>query len=743
MQPTIHRHSFSRTGARWALGSLLGLGALFAQTASASALGDAIRQLGASDGLQRSVTLKELGIVDPVVLAGTATQDFYLPVPRGLPLGDASIAFDGRYLKGEPGTSTVVISLNGTPAVSQTVPDGEGTLQRNLPVAQPARASDFVRLGVNWRNRNNSQQRCDENHSLANSLTISPQTRLSYRVDPRDVRTIEDVWNTLPVRTTVLVSGRQLEQASFDSAWRIGASLQRNNRRMQVRALPAVGEVIDLRSLEVPAALAGVPAFAALRGAEPQHKLASDAELGALLMLGAAQVSGDIVVADKALQQRLTAAFAALQAQLAADPDAGQALQQWRARRAPLASEALASQQLRALPMGRQMVLAVASDAGARVAGLQEAALQRLLVSDNVTVAAAQPPQWDEAKGIRLSSLGGSPDSFDVLSRGEWTMNFPLSAVASQGRMPGEITLYVAAAPGASATRPVATLFWNGMLLSARQLDANGQPERLRARVPGYALGINNTLRVSVQRQPYSADCNEIPQPYPASVLPAISYVTPGKAEPNGSFIGLLPLLGARSQLLVPASYLSAAPAALERMANLAAASGLSASQAELVVAQADAPAKPSMPFVAMEVPVDGAKPLVTVTDGQQLRIRGKSLDWLDIKGLKQLSSAEVVTAGGQQGVLWRAIGEWTGGLGEPFLLNRGNIAVIGGDGPLAWLDSSNPDAGIPSGPREGAFHEWRNFLSWSVPGIAIALVVVVLLVLLAWAVARSKQPRH
>lgn len=623
------------------------------------------------------------------------------------------------------------------------MPDGEGTLQRNLPVAQPARASDFVRLGVNWRNRNNSQQRCDENHSLANSLTISPQTRLSYRVDPRDVRTIEDVWNTLPVRTTVLVSGRQLEQASFDSAWRIGASLQRNNRRMQVRALPAVGEVIDLRGLEVPAALAGVPAFAALRGAEPQHKLASDAELGALIMLGSAQVSGDIVVADKALQQRLTAAFAALQTQLAADPDAGQALQQWRARRAPLASEALASQQLRALPMGRQMVLAVASDAGARVAGLQEAALQRLLVSDNVTVAAAQPPQWDEAKGIRLSSLGGSPDSFDVLSRGEWTMNFPLSAVASQGRMPGEITLYVAAAPGASATRPVATLFWNGMLLSARQLDANGQPERLRARVPGYALGINNTLRVSVQRQPYSADCNEIPQPYPASVLPAISYVTPGKAEPNGSFIGLLPLLGARSQLLVPASYLSAAPAALERMANLAAASGLSASQAELVVAQADAPAKPSMPFVAMEVPVDGAKPLVTVTDGQQLRIRGKSLDWLDIKGLKQLSSAEVVTAGGQQGVLWRAIGEWTGGLGEPFLLNRGNIAVIGSDGPLAWVDSSNPDAGIPSGPREGAFHEWRNFLSWSVPGIAIALVVVVLLVLLAWAVARSKQPRH
>lgn len=740
MQPII-RHPFSRTSARWVLGSLLGLGALFAQAASASALGDAIRQMGAGDALQRSVTLKELGIADPVVLAGTAKQDFYLPVPHGLPLADASIAFEGRYLKGEPGTSSMVLSLNGVPAASQAVPDGEGTLQRALPVTQPARNTNFVRLGVNLYTRN-AQQRCDENHSLANSLTISPQTRLTYRVDPRDVRSIEDVWNTLPARTTVLVAGRQLEQATFDSAWRIGASLHRSNKRMAVRALPAVGEAVDLRGLEVPAALAGVPAFAALKGAEAQHKLANDAELAALIVLGAAQVSGDIVVADKALQQRLGAAFGTLQAQLSADADAGQALQQWRAQRAPLSTDALASQQLRALPMGRQMVLAVAADAGARVAGLQETAMQRLLVTDRVTVAAAQPAQWDNSNGIFLSSLGGTGESFDVLARGDWTVNFPLSAVASQGRMPTEITLYLAAAPGASSTRPVATLFWNGMLLSAKQLEANGQPERLRARVPGYALGLNNTLRVSVQRQPYSADCNEIPQPYPASVLPAISYVTPGKAEPDGSFIGLLPLLGAKSQLLVPASYLAAAPAALERIAGLAAASGLSASQAELVVAQGNAAAKPAMPFVAMEVPVDGAKSLVTVADGQQLQIRGKDVNWLDIKGLRQLSTAEVVTAGGQYGVLWHAIGDWTGGLGEPFLLNRGNIAVIGSEGPLALVDSRNPDASMPPGAGESAFHEWRSFMSWSVPTIAIALLVLVLLMVMAWAVARNRQAK-
>jgi hypothetical protein len=721
------------------LGSLLGMGALLAQDTWASALGDGIRQLGSGDGLRRSVTLKDLGIADPVVLAGTANQDFYLPVPPGLPLADASIAFDARYLKGEPGSSSMVLSLNGTPAVSQTVPDGDGLLQRNVAVSQPTRRASFVRLGVNWHTRN-SQQRCDDNHSLANSLTISPQTRFSYRVDPRDVRSIEDVWNTLPIQTTVLVAARQLDKTSFDSAWRIGASLQRGGKRMTVQALPAVGDVVDLRELSMPSALAAVPAFAALKAGVADHKIADEAELGALIALGVPAASGDIVLADAALQKRLDSALQALQGQLAADSDAAEAFQQWRARRAPMAAEALASQQLRALPLGRQMVLAVAADAGAQVAGLQETALQQLLVSDTVKVPVAQPPQWDGDKGVRLSSLGGTEASFDVLARGEWNVNFPLSAVASQGQMPSEITLFVAAAPGASSTRPVATLYWNGVLLAAKQLEATGHPERLRARVPGYALGISNTLRVSVQRQPYSADCNEIPQPYPVSVLSSVSYVTPGKAQPNGSFVGLLPLLGAKSQMLVPDSYLASAPAALERMAGLAAATGLSASQAELVLAQGNAAPKPSMPFVAMEVALSDAKPQLTVTDRQQLKLRGKELTWLDISGLKQLSAAEVVQAGGQPGVLWHAIGPWSGGLNTPFLLNRGNIAVIGGEGPVAWIDSSNPAAEPAPDASGNAFQEWRRFMNWSVPGVAIALLLLVVLVLMSWYVSRRKK---
>ncbi len=737
------RSLFSRPGSRRVLGSLIGLGALFAQAALASAVGDGIRELGAPQSLRRSVALKDLGVTDPVVLSGMASQEFYLPVPRGLPLSDASLAFEGRYLKGEAGTTSMVLSLNGSPAAAQAITDGEGTLQRSMAVGQPPRSAEFVRLGVNWSNRSGQHLRCDEYHSLANSLTISPQTRLSYRVDPRDIRSIEDAWNTLPFNPTVLVAGSQLDKASFDTAWRVAASLQRAGKRPSVRALPAVGDMVDVGELAIPGALSGVPAFAALKSGGGTHKIASAAELGALIALGAAQAGADVVVADKAMQQKIAAALDALQAELASDPDAGMALQQLRGQRLPLATESLASQQIRLLPMGRKLVLAVAADAGAQVAGLQETAMQRLLTSQAVTVPVAQPAQWDESRGVRLSGLGSANDSFEVLARGYWSMSFPLNAVASRGQMPSEISLYLAAAPGASSTRPVATIYWNGILLAARQLDATGHPERLHARVPGYALGINNTLRVMVQRQPYSADCNEIPQAYPVSVLSAISYVKPGDAQPDGTFIGLLPLLGGPSQLLVPEAYLSAAPQAAERVAAMAAASGLSASQAELLVAQANAAAKPTRPFLSMDVALPGTRPLVSVADGKRLQIRGKEVDWLDISGIRQLSSAEVVEASGQRGVLWHAIGEWERGTNEPFLLNRGNIAVIGSEGPVAWIDSSNPDASIPPGAGESAFYEWRRYVSWGVPGMAIAMLALLLLLVLAWSVARRKQAKN
>ncbi|MGW9066550.1 cellulose biosynthesis cyclic di-GMP-binding regulatory protein BcsB [Achromobacter animicus] len=730
--------SLQATDVRTLCRALLAAGLLAPLAALASPAGDALRRLQSDDMVTRSTTLEDLGINEPVVLSNSdARQEFYLPVPRGVPVTDARLDFDARYTKGEPGRTSMVLWLDGVPQTAQRVADGEGSASRTLAVERRTRESGFLRLGVDWQS-DIALRHCESNRATGNALTISPQTRLSYRYDASAINSLDDAWGSLPGKPVLMVASRKLDQQAFDSAWRLGVAMERSGKRVAVRAFPAVGEAVDTRGLQAPAGLGQMPAFAALTGKET-HKLANPAEIGALLVMGAPAVAGDVVIADAALSTKYNEALDALQAQLASDPDAADAFKAWRQQRMPLAGAGLASKEIRLVSLGRQAVIAVAADAGAQGAGVFDTAWRRILASRQVQVQTALPPQSMQDGGVRLSTLGGSSASFDVVARGDWNASFPLAAVTTDGRVPDELIMDVAAAPGASSTRPVASVFWNGILLGAKQLEADGRPERLTARVPGYALGVTNAVRVTFQRQPVSVDCNEIPQGYPVNVLPT-SYVKPGKAQPDGTFVGLLPLMAGSPQVLIPDSYLADAPDNIKRVIGIAAASGVSATRAELSVSPAGQAVKPAHAFLAMELPVDGAKPAVQVNERKQLKVAGKDTTLLDISGLTQLSTAEVVSAGGQEGVLWHTLGEQPGMTDAPFVLNRGNIAIIGAAGPVAWIDSANPDASHPPGAGESAFFEWRRYISWSVPAISISLLVLLLFLIFAMRVARRKR---
>ena len=730
--------SLHATDVRSLCRALAAAGLLAPLGAMASPAGDALRRLQTDDLVARSITLEDLGVGEPVVLSNSdARQEFYLPVPRGVPITDARLDFDARYTKGEPGRTNMVLWLDGVPQTAQRIADGEGSASRGLGVEGRNRESGFLRVGVDWQS-DIALRHCESNRATGNALTISPQTRLSYRYDASAIDSLDDAWGSLPGKPVLMVASRKLDQQAFDSAWRLGVAMERGGKRVAVRAFPAVGDEVDTRGLQAPAGLAQVPAFAALAGKDT-HKLADPAEIGALLVMGAPAVAGDVVIADAALGAKYSEALDALQAQLAQDADAADAFKAWRQQRMPLAGAGLPSKAIRLQPLGRQAVIAVAADAGAQGAGVFDTAWRHILASRQVQVQTASPPSSFQDGSLRLTSLGGSAASFDVVARGDWNASFPLAAVSADGRVPDELVMDVAAAPGASTTRPVASVFWNGILLGAKQLEADGRPERLTARVPAYALGVTNAVRVTFQRQPVSVDCNEIPQGYPVNVLPT-SHVKPGKAQPDGTFVGLLPLMAGTPQVLIPDSYLADAPDNIKRVIGIASASGISATRAELSVSPAGQAVKPGRPFLAMELPVEGAKPTVKVTDRKQLQVAGKNATWLDISGLTELSTAEVVSAGGQDGVLWHTLGERPGMTNAPFVLNRGNIAIIGAAGPLAWIDSANPDASRPPGAGESAFFEWRRYISWSVPAISISLLVLLLILILALRVSRRKR---
>ncbi|BFO55832.1 MULTISPECIES: hypothetical protein [Comamonadaceae] len=708
--------------------------------AMASPAGDALQRLQGDTWVTRSFALSDLGFTDAVLLNGfDARQEFFLPVPRTLPLAEASIDFNGRYYKAEEGRTSMLLSVNGRPVFSRRIESPEGDASQTLKVDTSVRTNGFLRLGVNWLN-NVAHRICEVERATGNVLSVAAETRFNYRFSSGALTSLADAWVTLPARPTLLVASRNLSKASYDTAWRIGAALEQANRRVVVKAFPVPGDTVDTTGWQVPSGLASLPAFAGLSTGNARYVLKDDAEIGALVVLGAVSATGDIAVADGALQQQIGRALDALGTQLAGDADGARAFTAWRNLQTMAAPGGLASHQIRLATLGARPVIAVAEDAGAQAAGVFAEVWRNILVTRQATVARADAPDAEDRTVIRLAGFG-SDASFDVVSRGDWTASLPLAAVAVNGRMPSDLVIDIAAAPGASSTRPVASVFWNNVLLSAKRLEADGRPERLDARVPGYALGLSNVVRVSVQRQPYSNDCNETPQGFPVNVLPT-SYVRAGDSEPDGTFVGLLPLMSGTPVVAVPASYLADAPQSLARLIRIAVAAGVTPVRAEFAVVEQGKPFAPGRPFLALQVPVQGTEPKVQIQDAH-LRINGRKAPWLDVDGLARLAAVEVSRSNGQHGLVWQPLGEQTAAVQKAFVLNRGDIALIGADGPVSWVDSSNPSASLPPGAGESAFYEWRRYLSWGVPLLSIVLLVVLLVLVAAYRARRRAEQRR
>ena len=78
-----------------------------------------------------------------------------------------------------------------------------------------------------------------------------------------------------------------------------------------------------------------------------------------------------------------------------------------------------------------------------------------------------------------LTTLGGSTASFDVIQEGDWTINFNIDSVSTDGRLPKQMLLDLAAAPGATRTSPVAS-FLNDILLGG-ETPRSQRPTRANA----------------------------------------------------------------------------------------------------------------------------------------------------------------------------------------------------------------------------------------------------------------------
>ncbi|OYY24579.1 MAG: hypothetical protein B7Y65_03115, partial [Azorhizobium sp. 35-67-15] len=148
----------------------------------------ALARLASDRAITVTLNLEDLGIDRPISLWGMdARREIFLPVPAGVRIRDAQIKLDGRYLRGDGGHTTYVISVDGTPQFSRPVEGDKGIISEILPISGDIRPTGFVNLNLAWSSVI-SQELCGDERSIGNILEFNPATRFTYTYNASDIR---------------------------------------------------------------------------------------------------------------------------------------------------------------------------------------------------------------------------------------------------------------------------------------------------------------------------------------------------------------------------------------------------------------------------------------------------------------------------------------------------------------------------------------------------------------------------
>ncbi|MDV9041809.1 hypothetical protein [Stenotrophomonas sp. RAC2] len=682
--------------------------------------------------VSRQMTLRELGVRQPLVLSGQESQrEVYLPVPAGVATRDAQLQLDGRYVRGHAGRTSGLWSVDGDPVAARSITDAQGDASQLLAIDGEPRQNGFVRVGVGWWSIV-SDYPCADQSAPANVLRLSPDSRFSYRFDGRAVDTVAKAWGALPPQVRLLVDGKALQAPIYDAAWRIGAALQAGGKQVQVVALPKVGDSLDLTGISIPASLQGVPAYAALAAGERAHAIKDLAEVGALLSLrDSGPLAADVMIGSDALRAGVRTALDALAAQVAtAGADAGTAFAAWRGTDMGGLEKPAATASVSVVAVAGRPTLVVDPASAGKVAGLFAEQWRAYALGRSLQVSAAATPKL-EGDQVLLSRLGSIAGTMDVVTRADRSASFDLGALSADGRLPGEVVVDVSAAPNAAGQGAVATIYFNDYLLGGKVLPANGQPQRLVAKVPAYALSARNEIRIGFLRQPARPYCHDPATGYPVSILPS-SHLTLAKRSLASDFVGASSQLSRGNQVFVPSTWLQNAPASLGKVIAVASAVGASPEASELKVVDAGAAVSPGAPWLAFGVAPSGLD-VAGLKDGHLL-IGGTPQPLLDVSGLDHAAVVQVGTSGGQLGVLYSDLGTQAPVFGPPFRLLRGDLAVLDGTGIVRDFDRQDPyGSRVAQGGNPQS--KWERHMVW-----LLLLVGVIVFALLA---ARVTQVRR
>ncbi|MFT9296378.1 MAG: cellulose biosynthesis cyclic di-GMP-binding regulatory protein BcsB [Acetobacter orientalis] len=712
--------------------------------AYAGEVADTIRTLSGTQLIHAKITLKDLGVTNTVQLASdAANRELYVPVPASVPLVEPSFRFKSHYLRADGGRTTYTLAFDGNTVAARSPVDEEGDVNFTIGVDGAPRTSGFIRVGFGWSSAV-GRFYCDDSRSIGNVLNISPESWLEYSYNPSFIHSIASAWSVMLNKTSLMVASGKLQNNSYETAWRLGVALEHAGKELQVISFPQPGNVIDVTGINVPSSLENVPAFAALKQGG-RITIRNDAEIGAILLLAPALIHPDVVVADQELAKRVASVIAAVRVEIVqADAEAAGIFDALVASKNSLISP-VASKGVDLRMLGGRPVIAVAADAGRTVSGLFDELWRKTAVSKGLIVNAAGQPE-NTAERIPLVGISQNANTLDVVGRADWTTSFDLSSSLVKGRVPKNMDLHVAAAPGATSTSPVVSVFINDYLLGARRLTANGHPERINVKIPTYALQARNTVRVEFQRQPSSNQCREQPQGFPVAVLPDSS-LSLGPAQTPHTFADLVPWLTGDAMVMVPDTWRNNALKTLPVIMHISDSVSISPVLSDFMFVGHQLDIQPKKPFLAFDVKIHDDVDTIK-TEGQRISIADKTGSiFYDVSGLNNIAVIQAITETKNPGLSYHTVGdgpEFT----VPFRLIQGDIAVLGAQGVLAEVNTSGvasylSDDGKLDVLEETSLQRLLSLAFWEQNILWVLTIVITLAFLLFLLRARYVRKRH
>ncbi|MDP3414823.1 MAG: hypothetical protein Q8S40_02465 [Falsiroseomonas sp.] len=335
---------------------------------------------------------------------------------------------------------------------------------------------------------------------------------------------------------------------------------------------------------------------------------------------------------------------------------------------------------------------------------------------------AAEPPT-----SLPFTALRGSLAPQET-ARAAWNLSFSLRDLPP-GTQPSGLEVLLRAAPDPAGAPGVATILLNDVILGSTTLTADGQG-RIALPVPGEALAAQNRIEVVLQRATASG---------PAQLLPG-SQLRLAPAGAPRDFLGLPAAFGTGVEVLVDAPGGVLVAEALNPLLWVLRAVVPAAAPLRVTLAEPGTPASPTGPFVAATFePPSGSDPVLRFDAGRIQLSNRAGRPVLELGGVARAISVQLVTAGGQPGLWLRPIGP------PPLLpaaaprLDRGDVALLDGQGvALAWSSTPGPQLRVdyPDAPRPAgwlpALMAWRPWI--------VGVLWLAGFVLVVWAFLRPRQ---